>query len=180
MAAPRLRYKLGDRPVQEAGYRLIEYLGSGQFGEVWKAEAPGGIEVAVKIIDLTRGEGGKEFSAIQKVKKLKNPYLTPIHACWIVDRDGHELDESVLGSTTAVRQPQVDDNGTICWDEPPPMPDRLVIAMALGDMSLEDRLEECRNSGSEGIPYDELLRYIEHSRPRARPRVGRSPRREAP
>jgi len=163
MAAPRLRYKLGDRPVQEAGYRLIEYLGSGQFGEVWKAEAPGGIEVAVKIIDLTRGEGGKEFSAIQKVKKLKNPYLTPIHACWIVDRDGHELDESVLGSTTAVQQPQVDDNGTICWDEPPPMPDRLVIAMALGDMSLEDRLEECRNSGSEGIPYDELLRYIEHA-----------------
>ena len=31
------------------GYHLHECIGRGMFGEVWRAEAPGGVEVAVKI-----------------------------------------------------------------------------------------------------------------------------------
>ena len=32
------------------GYRLIEPLGTGGFGEVWKCVAPGGIHKAIKFV----------------------------------------------------------------------------------------------------------------------------------
>jgi eukaryotic-like serine/threonine-protein kinase len=41
-------YRAGDEPI--SGYCLIEPLGKGGFGEVWKCRAPGGFLKAIKLI----------------------------------------------------------------------------------------------------------------------------------
>src|SRR5215469_14250580 len=86
------RYKVGDEPV--AGYRLMEHLGAGGFGEVWKANAPGGTEVALKIIDLTGQQGVQEFASLRVVKKVRHPNLISLQAFWMKDEEGQILDEA--------------------------------------------------------------------------------------
>ena len=43
-----VRIETGSEPIP--GYKLIERLGGGGFGEVWKAEAPGGLFKAIKFV----------------------------------------------------------------------------------------------------------------------------------
>jgi len=73
--------------VVGAGYRLINRLGRGAFGEVWKAEAPGGIEVAVKIIvrSLTEKEAKGERQALELTKRLRHGYLLQTQAFWALE-----------------------------------------------------------------------------------------------
>ena len=89
----------------------------------------------------------------------------PIIAFWLKDKDGSILDDAVTGQENLPR------------DEPQPAPLRatmvappdlgrpqaaeLIVAMGLGDLSLFDRLEQCRAQGLEGIPPEELLGYME-------------------
>ncbi|MCS6853058.1 MAG: bifunctional serine/threonine-protein kinase/formylglycine-generating enzyme family protein [Gemmataceae bacterium] len=59
------------------GYRMIKRLGSGTFGEVWLGEAPGGIQVAIKIINrpIDQEEAQRELAALELTKQLRHPYL---------------------------------------------------------------------------------------------------------
>jgi hypothetical protein len=71
------------------GYKLIERIGSGSFGEVWRAEAPGGIGVAVKIIPcpLDQEEARRELEALELIKRLRHPFLLQTQAfCLLPDR----------------------------------------------------------------------------------------------
>lgn len=59
------------------GYRLLKRLGSGSYGEVWRAEAPGGIEVAVKRIfrPLDHADAQRELASLELIKGLRHPFL---------------------------------------------------------------------------------------------------------
>ncbi len=115
------------------GYRLIERLGRGGYGEVWKAEAPGGLFKAIKFVygDLDQaGDDNKaaeqELKALHRVKTIRHPYILSI-----------ERFDIIAG--------------------------QLMIVMELADRNLWDRFHECRNQGLVGLPRDELLRYMDET-----------------
>src|SRR5437588_1523701 len=115
------------------GYRLIERLGGGGFGEVWKCEAPGGLLKAIKFVfgnlDLA-GDGGQraeqELKALKRVMTVRHPYVLSLERFDIIDG-------------------------------------QLLIVMELADRNLWDRFKECRQKGLPGIPREELLAYMEET-----------------
>jgi small GTP-binding protein len=65
------------------GYKRVQRIGAGSFGEVWRAEAPGGVEVAIKIIHRPLGhDTQRELQALELIKRLRHPYLLASHAYW--------------------------------------------------------------------------------------------------
>ncbi|MEI8374587.1 MAG: tetratricopeptide repeat protein [Planctomycetota bacterium] len=158
-----LQYGPGDEPIPGSGYRVVSFLGRGGFGEVWKARAPGGAETALKIIRLGGREGRKELRALQLVKRIRHPNLVPIFGFWLKGKDGLVLDDASIEAADVMVEPSASLTKTM-FVPGVPAPDaaqELIIAMGLGDKSLFDRLEECRNEGLPGIPPKELLGYLE-------------------
>lgn len=115
------------------GYRLIERLGRGGYGEVWKAEAPGGLHKAIKFVygDLedsgSSSDGAEqELKALNRVKAIRHPYILSIERFDIVDG-------------------------------------QLLIVMELADRNLWNRFQDCRDQNLPGIPRGELMSYLEET-----------------
>ncbi|HRX81479.1 MAG TPA: hypothetical protein P5307_20560, partial [Pirellulaceae bacterium] len=59
------------------GYILRERIGAGGYGEVWRADAPGGLSKAVKIVygPLKAGRAERELKALSRIKQVQHPLL---------------------------------------------------------------------------------------------------------
>ncbi len=118
------------------GYRLISRLGGGGYGDVWKCEAPGGLNKAIKFVfgqlgpsdnaigdDTDTGRAEQELKSLERIKMIRHPFILAL--------DRYEITDG-----------------------------QLMIVSELADCSLFDRFRDCQQQGLKGIPREELLNYL--------------------
>jgi serine/threonine protein kinase len=92
------------------GYKLLHRIGYGTFGEVWRAEAPGGFPAAVKMIfrPVDHEEAQRELAALEVIRGLRHPYLVQTQAFWSLKDRVYIImelaDNSLRGRQEACRQ----------------------------------------------------------------------------
>lgn len=157
-------YKPGDLILP--GYRLVRKIGAGGFGEVWRAAAPGGMSVAIKVIaNLNRREGAREYRALNTVKDIHHAHIVPMFGVWLKASGGRVLDEEeasaaekrILSAKDPGLDETIDSTALVRLENL-----ELVIAMGLGDSTLYDRLQAqpLVDDRRQGLEVQQLLDWM--------------------
>jgi serine/threonine protein kinase len=87
-------------PKSPGKFEMVERLGHGHFGEVWRARNAGGIEVAVKIVTqpIDRDAAQRELKSLELVKNLRHPCLLSTHTYFFDNNRLHIVMELADGS----------------------------------------------------------------------------------
>jgi hypothetical protein len=69
------------------GYILVKRLGTGGFGEVWHATAPGGLAKAIKIIygNISDSRAEQELRALSRIREVRHPFLLSLDRFETID-----------------------------------------------------------------------------------------------
>ena len=69
------------------GYTIGTRLGAGGYGEVWTAEAPGGLAKAIKFVYgyLDEARASRELKALNRIKTVRHPFLLSLERIEIID-----------------------------------------------------------------------------------------------
>lgn len=75
------------QPPTLPGYTLTARLGAGGYGEVWLAQAPGGVPKAVKFIfgSFNDRRAEHELRALHRIKSVRHPFLLSLERIEVVD-----------------------------------------------------------------------------------------------
>jgi serine/threonine protein kinase len=82
------------------GYVLKDKLGAGGYGEVWSADAPGGLTKAIKFVfgSIDDQRGSTELRSLNRMRKLNHPFLLSIERVEVVDSQLVIVTELAQGS----------------------------------------------------------------------------------
>jgi len=69
------------------GYVLRDKIGVGGYGEVWLADAPGGLKKAIKFVfgSVDEERAGNELKSLQRIREVHHPFIISLERIEIVD-----------------------------------------------------------------------------------------------
>ncbi len=85
MAVTASSIQAGFEPIP--GYVLRSKLGVGGYGEVWLADAPGGLKKAIKFVhgSIDGNRAGSELKSLQRVRQVNHPFILSLERIEVID-----------------------------------------------------------------------------------------------